>query len=74
MSWSELEPSGLGPKKTSEWFYTAGRTVMTGLIASSVVSVWTWDATPLQSSSVGIWVSGPFWYAVGASIHKNVGF
>jgi Na+/proline symporter len=52
MSWSELKPNGLGPKKTSEWFYTAGRTVMTGPIASLVVSAWTWAATPLQSSSV----------------------
>jgi urea-proton symporter len=47
-----VETKWLGTKKTSEWFYTAGRSVKTGLIASSVVSAWTWAGTPLQSSSV----------------------
>ena len=47
-----IETKWLGTKKTSEWFYTAGRTVKTGLIGSSVVSAWTWAAIPLQSSSV----------------------
>jgi len=60
----------LGTKKTSEWFSTAGRNVKTGLIASSVVSAWTWAATLLQSSTVAyqFGISGPFWYAAGASI------
>jgi Na+/proline symporter len=41
-----------------------------GLIAASVVSSWTWTATLLQSSSVAyqFGISGPFWYAAGASI------
>lgn len=55
---------------TSESFNTAGRTVKTGLIANVIVSQWTWAATLLQSSNVA-WqygVSGPFWYASGATI------
>ncbi|KAK9455741.1 hypothetical protein V1511DRAFT_487676 [Dipodascopsis uninucleata] len=55
---------------TSEEFSTAGRTVKTGLIASAVVSSWTWAATLLQSSGVAYryGVSGPFWYASGATV------
>lgn len=61
-----------GSKKemTSEHFNTAGRMVKTGLTASVIVSQWTWAATLLQSSNVA-WnygVSGPFWYASGATI------
>jgi len=55
---------------TSEHFNTAGRMVKTGLTASVIVSQWTWAATLLQSSNVA-WqygVSGPFWYASGATI------
>ena len=49
---------------------TAGRMVKTGLTASVIISQWTWAATLLQSSNVA-WqygVSGPFWYASGATI------
>jgi len=56
--------------KTSERFNTAGRTVKTGLIANVIVSQWTWAATLLQSSNVA-WqygISGPFWYASGATV------
>jgi len=55
---------------TSEQFNTAGRMVRTGLTASVIISQWTWAATLLQSSNVA-WqygVSGPFWYASGATI------
>ena len=40
------------------------------LLASSVVSAWTWAATLLQSSAVAYdyGVSGPYWYAAGATI------
>lgn len=50
-------------KQTSEMFNTAGRTVKSGLVASAVVSSWTWAATLLQSSGVAYryGVSGPFW-------------
>lgn len=56
--------------QTSEMFSTAGRTVKSGLVASAVVSSWTWAATLLQSSSVAYkyGVSGPFWYASGATV------
>jgi urea-proton symporter len=65
-----VEHKWLGTKKTFEWFYTAGRNVKTGLIAASLVSAWTWAATLLQSSTVAyqFGISGPFWYAAGASI------
>ncbi|KAL2348797.1 hypothetical protein Fmac_002797 [Flemingia macrophylla] len=65
-----LEKRYVGSRHTSEWFNTAGRSVKTGLIASVIVSQWTWAATILQSSNVA-WeygVSGPFWYASGATI------
>lgn len=41
-----------------------------GLVASAVVSSWTWSATLLQSTSVAYryGVSGPFWYASGATV------
>jgi SSS family transporter len=66
----KAEIKWLGTRKTSEWFSTAGRNIKTGLIASSVVSAWTWAATLLQSSTVAyqFGISGPFWYAAGASI------
>ncbi|KAL8712368.1 MAG: hypothetical protein Q9225_006958 [Loekoesia sp. 1 TL-2023] len=56
--------------QTSEMFATAGRTVKSGLVASAVVSSWTWAATLLQSSGVAYryGVSGPFWYASGATV------
>ncbi|KAF9332891.1 hypothetical protein BG006_004227 [Podila minutissima] len=60
----------LGEKATSEEYMAAGRNVKTGLVASAVVSSWTWAATLLQSSSVAYkyGISGPFWYASGASV------
>jgi Na+/proline symporter len=49
--------------QTSELFSTAGRTVKSGLVASAVVSSWTWAATLLTSSGVAYryGVSGPLW-------------
>jgi len=67
--WMDRKFSG-GQAITSEQFNTAGRSVKTGLTASVIVSQWTWAATLLQSSNVA-WqygVSGPFWYASGATI------
>jgi Na+/proline symporter len=51
-------------------FSTAGRTVKSGLVASAVVSSWTWAATLFQSSDVAYryGVSGPLWYASGATV------
>lgn len=56
--------------QTSEEFNTAGRSVKTGLIAAAVCSSWTWAATLLQSTATGYryGISGPFWYASGATV------
>jgi hypothetical protein len=59
-----------GATANSENFNTAGRSVKIGLTGSVIVSQWTWAATLLQSSNVA-WnygISGPFWYAAGATI------
>lgn len=55
---------------TSEEFSTAGRSVKTGLVAAAVVSSWTWAATLLQSTTQAYknGISGPFWYASGATV------
>ncbi|CAN8070123.1 unnamed protein product [Agarophyton chilense] len=65
-----LEQYITGVSMNSEFFNTAGRTVKIGLTASVLVSQWTWAATLLKSSSVAYdyGVSGPFWYASGATI------
>lgn len=57
-------------RMTSEEFATAGRSVKTGLIASAVVSSWTWAATLLQSTTEAykVGVSGSFYYACGAMV------
>lgn len=46
------------------------RPPQTGLIACDIVSKWTWAATLLQSANVAFQygISGPFWYAAGATI------
>ena len=65
-----LERTFSGVSATSEHFNTAGRDVKTGLTAAVIVSQWTWAATLLQSSNVA-WnygITGPFWYASGATI------
>ena len=66
----KMEEKYLGHIQSSEWFNTAGRIIKTGLTAAAIVSAWTWAATLLQSSTVAYLygVSGPFWYASGATI------
>jgi SSS family transporter len=56
--------------QTSEMFSTAGRSAKSGLVGAAVVSSWTWAATLLQSSGIcyRYGVSGPFWYASGATV------
>lgn len=56
--------------QTSEMFMTAQRSVKTGLVASAIVSSWTWAATLLTSTEVAYryGVSGPLWYASGAVV------
>ena len=60
----------LRTEQNAEHFSTAGRSMKTGMTANSIVSQWTWAATLLQSSNVAYQygLSGPLWYASGASI------
>jgi len=55
---------------SSEHYAGAGRNVPSGWVACNVVAMWTWAATLLQSSNVAFkyGISGPFWYAAGATI------
>lgn len=52
-----------------EEFISASSSVKPGLIASGIVSAWTWAATLLQSSAVAykFGIAGPWWYAAGAT-------
>jgi len=70
MSLTYVEEKMLGHTMSSEQFNTAGRNVGAGLTAAVIVSQWTWAATLLMSSNMGwrVGVSGPFWYASGATV------
>ncbi|EIN04744.1 urea transporter [Punctularia strigosozonata HHB-11173 SS5] len=61
--------TGFSPKNSEE-FSSASRSVKPGLIASGIVSAWTWSATLLQSSAVAYkyGISGPWWYGAGATV------
>ncbi|KAH9911332.1 urea transporter [Epithele typhae] len=61
--------TGFSPKSAEE-FNSASRSVKPGLIASGIVSAWTWAATLLQSSAVAYrdGISGPWWYGAGATV------
>jgi SSS family transporter len=61
--------TGFSPKNSEE-FTSASRSVKPGLIASGIVSAWTWAATLLQSSAVAYkyGISGPWWYGSGATV------
>merc|ERR1712013_152368 len=50
--------------------FDAGGKVSIGLTATTIVPQWTWSATLLQSSTVAskYGISGPYWYAGGATI------
>mmetsp|Transcript_59798 Transcript_59798/g.139304 ORF Transcript_59798/g.139304 Transcript_59798/m.139304 type:complete len:849 (-) Transcript_59798:86-2632(-) len=67
---TQFEQKVLGTSMSSEQFNTAGRNVGVGLTAAVIVSQWTWAATLLMSSNMGwrVGVSGPFWYASGATV------
>jgi Na+/proline symporter len=67
---SRYEYKALGTAQSSEQFNTAGRNVGPGMTAAVIVSQWTWAATLLMSSNMGwrVGVSGPFWYASGATV------
>merc|ERR1719454_2290595 len=70
MSITYYEEKIYGAQMSSELFNTAGRNVGVGLTAAVIVSQWTWAATLLMSSNMGwrVGISGPFWYASGATI------
>ncbi|WWC91399.1 uncharacterized protein L201_006343 [Kwoniella dendrophila CBS 6074] len=55
---------------SAEEFTSASRSIPPGLIAAGIVSAWTWAATLLQSSATAykFGISGPWWYASGATI------
>lgn len=71
MGLTRMEEKTLGTSMSSEQFNTAGRNIGAGLTAAVIVSQWTWAATLLMSSNMGwrVGVSGPFWYASGATVH-----
>jgi len=70
MGLTKMEENALGTKMSSEQFNTAGRNIGAGLTAAVIVSQWTWAATLLMSSNMGwrVGISGPFWYASGATV------
>jgi len=70
MGLTKLEQNSLGTTMSSEMFNTAGRSIGAGLTAAVIVSQWTWAATLLMSSNMGwrVGISGPFWYASGATV------
>ncbi|KAF8122965.1 urea transporter [Boletus edulis] len=61
--------TGVSPRNSEE-FSSASRSVKPGLIASGIVSAWTWAASLLQSSAIAYryGISGPWWYAAGATV------
>lgn len=60
----------VGEKQNSEHFTTASRSIKTGLIASAVVSSWTWPGTLLTSSTMtyNYGIAGGAWYAFAFTI------
>ncbi|KAF0464845.1 urea active transporter [Gigaspora margarita] len=60
----------LGGEQIRQLFITVYRDVKPSIIALSIVSSWTWTATLLQSSTVAYkyGLSGPYFYAAGATI------
>ncbi|CAE7133391.1 unnamed protein product, partial [Rhizoctonia solani] len=69
LTWIQARYTGFSPSNSEE-FSSASRSVKPGLIASGIVSAWTWAATLLQSSAVAYkyGISGPWWYGAGATI------
>ncbi|KAF2099950.1 Na+/solute symporter [Rhizodiscina lignyota] len=53
----------------SEEFNTASRSIKPGLLASAILSSWTWSATLLTSSTFGYTygICGPMWYGASGS-------
>ncbi|KIK63988.1 hypothetical protein GYMLUDRAFT_161914 [Collybiopsis luxurians FD-317 M1] len=58
--------------RNSEEFSSASRSVKPGLIASGIVSAWTWAATLASIPICPKGISGPWWYGAGATIQASV--
>ena len=73
LTWLQMRYTGYSPNNAVE-FNSASRSVKPGLIATGVVSAWTWAATLLQSSTIAYeyGISGPYWYAAGATVQVLV--
>jgi SSS family transporter len=73
ISWLQARYTEYSPNHAVE-FNSASRSVKPGLIAAGVVSAWTWAATLLQSSTIAYkyGISGPYWYAAGATVQVLV--
>ncbi|OAL30818.1 hypothetical protein AYO22_01438 [Fonsecaea multimorphosa] len=69
ITWLQARYTDYSPNHAVE-FNSASRSVKPGLIAAGVVSAWTWAATLLQSSTIAYkyGISGPYWYAAGATV------
>ena len=55
---------------SAEEFNSASRSIKPFLTSAAIVSAWTWAATLLQSSATAykFGISGPWWYASGATV------
>ncbi|KIW64538.1 hypothetical protein PV04_09464 [Phialophora macrospora] len=73
ITWLQARYTEYSPNHAVE-FNSASRSVKPGLIAAGVVSAWTWAATLLQSSTIAYkyGISGPYWYAAGATVQVLV--
>ncbi|EPQ28482.1 uncharacterized protein PFL1_03785 [Pseudozyma flocculosa PF-1] len=69
LSFIQQRYTSLSIKDTDE-FASASRSVKPGLVASGIVSAWTWSSTLLQSSAMAykVGVSGGYYYGAGATI------
>ncbi|PPQ80770.1 hypothetical protein CVT25_001907 [Psilocybe cyanescens] len=56
--------------KDSEEFTSASRSVKPGLVATGIVSAWTWAATlvVILTRETDTGISGPWWYGAGATV------
>ena len=62
----QLAVSGIEGDNDNDEFSSASRSVPPGLLASGIVSAWTWSSTLEQSAAVGYkyGLSGPFWVSL----------
>ncbi|XP_033764344.1 urea-proton symporter DUR3-like [Pecten maximus] len=70
LSFNAIRKNIYQDKNSLDVAFDAGGKVNIGLTSTTIISQWTWAATLLQSSTVAskYGISGPFWYAAGATI------